>query len=220
MKTYVIIVAAGSGTRMQSEIPKQFIEIHHKPLFHYTIDKFIGLLENPEFIVVLSAEYLHKETSIKKAYPDQEISVVEGGNTRFHSVQNAVRSIKETEGIVLIHDSVRPFVSRETILGCVRTTVQKGNAIPVIELQDSLRYIEKGENKQVERSHFRAVQTPQCFELGQLQHAFQCTYSEHFTDDASVFENAGHTIELIEGNAENIKITLPFHLKLAEKLLK
>jgi 2-C-methyl-D-erythritol 4-phosphate cytidylyltransferase len=146
-------------------------------------------------------------------------SVVKGGNTRFHSVKNGLKEING-EGIVFIHDGVRPLVSTQTIKNCYLTALEKGNALPVIAPSESVREVYNGQNRAVDRSRYFLVQTPQTFRTSLIKKAFEQPYNEKFTDDASVLENTGEKIYLVEGNRENIKITFPDDLKLASLLLK
>jgi 2-C-methyl-D-erythritol 4-phosphate cytidylyltransferase len=221
MQEYIIIVAGGSGSRMQSDLPKQFLPLHDKVILLHTIDRFLSYNPDIRIIICCPKDFLNytKELLSKHQYPNT-IEVVEGGATRFHSVKNGLNVIENMSSLVGVHDAARPLVSKETIARCYRTALEKGNAIPVIGLNESLRKVEGERNEAQDRSAFRIVQTPQCFTTALLKEAFLQEYSPLFTDDASVLEKAGYTIHLTEGNTENIKITVPADLLLAEVLLK
>lgn len=221
MKRYAIIVAGGKGTRMGSDVPKQFMAIAGKPILAHTIEKFHRFDSSMELIVVLPAE---QQTYWKQLCADYGITVphhiANGGETRFHSVRNGL-SLITSDGLVAIHDGVRPLVSTSVIETCFQVAEEKGGAIPVMPLVDSLRQIEPGGNSRaVDRSRFVTVQTPQTFRVELLKRAYTQPYDPTFTDDASVYEAAGYTPSLVDGNRENLKITLPMDLALAEILLK
>ena len=217
----VIIVAGGTGSRMQSTMPKQFIEIKGKPIIIHTIEKFIEFDEFINIIVCVHKDYMSDANFILAEYfPQRNIQMVIGGETRFYSVKNGLNCITNMNDVVGIHDAARPFVSVDTIKRCFETAAKKGNAIPVSPIFESLRMVTNGINKAVSRDDFKVVQTPQCFKTNMLQKAFEVEYKNSFTDDATVFENAGRMVSLVEGNIENIKITLPSDLLIAEALLK
>jgi 2-C-methyl-D-erythritol 4-phosphate cytidylyltransferase len=220
MKKFVIIVAGGSGSRMGSEIPKQFLEICGKPILIHTIQVFYDFDPDCELILVLPAtqrEYWN-ELCITHSFtlPHQ---IVSGGENRFDSVRNGLKLI-DGEGIVFIHDGVRPLVSAETLERCFETACNLGNAIPVLPVTESLRKLESGGNISVERSLYFGVQTPQTFQASQILKAYLQPFDQTFTDDASVAERAGFEIHLVEGNRENIKITNPSDLIIAEVFLQ
>jgi len=221
MQQFVIIVAGGSGTRMNSEVPKQFLKLAGKPILMHTIQKFYDFNAAIKIIVVLPTNQIDFWKQLIKEYNFLiEHTVVSGGETRFHSVKNGLASITEDEGIVGIHDGVRPLVSLQTIKNCFEASEKLGNASPAIALQDSIRFVEGENSKSVSRSDYKLVQTPQCFKLALIKKAFLQDYSNLFTDDASVFEADGGKINLVDGNIENTKITTPFDLKLAESYIK
>lgn len=215
MKKFVIIVAGGSGLRMGTDLPKQFLELCGKPVLMHTIQCFYDFDPHSELILVLpllQQEYwsqLCQEHSF--TLPHQ---VATGGETRFHSVQNGLRLI-QGEGIIFIHDGVRPLVSRETLGRCFETAREYGNALPVLPVNESLRQLEGDQNRAVDRSQYLIVQTPQTFHSAQILQAFSQPYDPAFTDDATVAEKAGFPIHLVEGNRENIKITTPTDLIIA-----
>lgn len=213
----IIIVAGGTGSRMRSTIPKQFIEIHGKPVLIHTIDKFIEFDEHINVVVVVHKDYLTDANFMLAEYfPDKNIQIVAGGETRFHSVKNGLNCIVNKNDIVGIHDAARPLVSVDTIKRCFETAAEKGNAIPVVPVYESLRMVTNGINKAVSRDDYKIVQTPQCFVVSKIKEAFNQSYSPFFTDDATVLEGMDETIYLVDGNTENIKITNPEDLKKAE----
>lgn len=216
----VIIVAGGTGTRMRSTIPKQFIEIKGKPVLIHTIEKFIEFDEYINIVVCVHQDYLTDANfMLAEHFPDKNIHTVVGGETRFHSVKNGLAMITNKNDIVGIHDAARPFVSLDTIRRCFETAALKGNAIPVSPVNESLRMITNGINKAVSREDYKIVQTPQCFVVSHIKEAFKQEYSPFFTDDATVLEGMDERVHLVEGNPENIKITNPYDLKFAELYL-
>ena len=220
MRKIALIVAGGTGIRMNSATPKQFMEINGKPLLMHTFQAFLNCDSDFEFVLVLP----ERETDTWKKLCENHTfnikhSVVKGGKTRFHSVKNGLKEI-DGAGIVFIHDGVRPLVSTQTIENCYQTALEKGNALPVIAPSESVREVHKEENRSVDRNRYFLVQTPQTFRISVIKKAYEQEYIENFTDDASVLENTGEKIYLVEGNRENIKITYPGDLKLASLLLK
>ncbi len=213
----IIIVAGGTGSRMLSTIPKQFIEIKGKPVIIHTIEKFIEFDEFINIIVCVHKDYITDANFMLSEYfPEKNIQTVLGGETRFHSVKNGLNCITNKNDIVGIHDAARPFVSIETIKRCFESAAKHGNAIPVSSVNESLRMIINGINKAVSRDDYKIVQTPQCFIVSKIKSAFEQDYSPFFTDDATVLEGIDEPIYLVEGNSENIKITTPSDLKYAE----
>jgi len=218
MQKSVIIVAGGIGTRMNSDIPKQFLEISGKPIVMHTIEKFYSFDHSITIVLVLPEQHIllwHK--LVEKHNFNIPLQLANGGETRFDSVKNGLKIIKN--GIVAIHDAVRPFVSLETIKRAFETAISKGNAIPAIGINDSLRILDNYGNKPLDRSVIRIIQTPQCFEVTLIKKAYDQPFDSSFTDDASVLEKIGEEINLIEGNQENIKITHPTDLMIANTLL-
>jgi len=220
MKKFVIIVAGGSGSRMGSEIPKQFLELCGKPVLMHTIQVFHKFDPESKIILVLPEDQQHfwKGLCLKYSFSLQH-QVVAGGKIRFHSVLNGLSQI-DGEGIVFIHDGVRPLVSRETLDRCLETAQKYGNAIPVLPVTESLRKQEGNQNISVDRSQYFSVQTPQTFRSDQIIKAYEQDFDTAYTDDASVAEKAGFSIQMVEGNLENIKITTPIDLIVAETFLK
>ena len=220
MKKFALIVAGGSGSRMNYNIPKQFILINDRPVLMHTFDSFINFDPQIEFILVLPPDQITLWKSLCAMHQFRvEYKIAFGGETRFHSVKNGLDLISEG-GIVFIHDGVRPLVSKQTLQNCYETAVAKGNALPVIPVSESVRVVEGTENRAVDRTKYFLVQTPQTFQTGIIQKAFEQAKSNLFTDDASVLESIGETIHLVEGNRENIKITYPEDLVFAETFLK
>jgi 2-C-methyl-D-erythritol 4-phosphate cytidylyltransferase len=219
MKKIAIIVAGGTGTRMKGKTPKQFIEVHGKPLIIYSFEAFFNYDNSIRFILALNAGYFSLWDEIIKKYPVfSGQTIVPGGETRFHSVMNALKMVEE-ESLVAIHDAVRPLVSQETISRCFDVAGINGSAVPCLEISESLREITSAGNRPVDRDRFRTIQTPQVFRSDILKKAYKQRYRINLTDDATVVENAGHKITLVEGNRENIKITTQEDLILAARIL-
>ncbi|MGE0560297.1 MAG: 2-C-methyl-D-erythritol 4-phosphate cytidylyltransferase [Flavobacteriales bacterium] len=222
MHKYAIIVAGGKGERMGQNIPKQFLELAGKPILVHTIEKFYNTFPEIKIILALPENQIDfwEELCYKYGFTKIPHQIVAGGKTRFNSVKNALALVKN-EGVVAVHDGVRPLVSAATITNCFEQAEKSGTAIPVVDVVDSLRFVSKQEqtNKAVARSCYKNVQTPQCFKSELLLKAYQQAFDETFTDDASVVEKLGHSIELVQGNIENIKITSPIDLIVAEALL-
>ncbi|MCC6690603.1 MAG: 2-C-methyl-D-erythritol 4-phosphate cytidylyltransferase [Bacteroidia bacterium] len=220
VKKYVVIVAGGIGTRMNSTIPKQFMKLNGKPVLMHTITKFFDCGLNPEIIIALppsqSENWQQLCTEHKFTTP---VKITEGGETRYDSVKKALQLIVEP-GLVAIHDAVRPLVNTKTILAAFRDAEMYGNAVPAVPLNDSIRKIESGKSMAVDRSRYCVIQTPQCFRTEKLKKAYQKEYKTTFTDDASIVEASGEQIHLIDGTPENIKITNPQDLIVAEAIIK
>lgn len=217
---HVIVVAGGSGTRMKSSLPKQFIEIAGLPVLMHTLHNINAVFPDATLVLVLPKEHHTTWNSLVSQYSfNLNLQLVEGGKTRFHSVKNGLEVIDS--GIVAVHDGVRPLVSKKTLNNVYDTALEKGNAVPVISLKDSIRKVsETGNSEALDRKDFVLVQTPQCFRVDEMKKAFSQKFSNLFTDCASVMEAIGHKINLTEGNSENIKITTPKDLHFAELLLK
>lgn len=214
-----LIVAGGKGERMNSDIPKQFIELSGKPILMHTIETFVKYDPHVRIVIVLPVEQIDVWQQLCKKYAFHINHSIEiGGHTRFHSVQNGLKSI-ETPSIVAVHDGVRPLVSIPTIARCFTEAEIHKNAIPVVDLVDSLRSIAGDNNYSVNRSDYKLVQTPQVFDGEFLKKAYQQAYCDKFTDDASVVESLGEKIYLVEGNRENIKITTDMDLIIAKAIL-
>lgn len=218
---YIIIVAGGKGLRMGSEVPKQFLPIGGKPVLMRTMERFHEYDKSLQIILVLPHEQQEYWQQLCTDYSFHiPHHLTEGGDTRFQSSKNGLSIIpSDAQGVVGIHDGVRPFVSVEVIKRCFEKARECKAAIPVLPVNDTLRLIDRqGGGKNVLRSDYRVVQTPQTFDIQLLKKAFCQRYREQFTDDASVVEALGQKVEMVEGNRENIKITTPFDLKIAEIL--
>lgn len=219
MTKNVIIVAGGSGSRMQSELPKQFLLLDNQPILMHTIQAFERYDSSMQIILVLPAGYLDTWQELVNTYKFKAAhQVVIGGTTRFDSVKNGLELVKE--GLVAIHDGARPLVSKEMIVRCFQTAQQKGNAIAAVAPKDSIRVVHSTSNKAVDRAAYRIIQTPQTFQVEIIKAAFKEAKGNEFTDDASVAESYGHEIHLVEGEYTNLKITTPEDLVLAEAILK
>jgi 2-C-methyl-D-erythritol 4-phosphate cytidylyltransferase len=216
---YAVIVAGGVGTRMKSSVPKQFLLLNEKPILYHTIQAFQSAIADIKIILVLPEAYLSQQDYLHSLSDNiSDIQVVSGGNTRFQSVKNGLNAI-QTDGIVFIHDGVRPFISQSLLENCYQTALEKGNAVPCVLIKDSLRKVFSANNEYANREEYRAIQTPQTFQIAQIKNAFEQPYQTSFTDEASVLENMGVEINLIDGMDENIKITNPFDLKIAEIII-
>lgn len=216
----IIIVAGGKGLRMGGNVPKQFREIGGKPVLMRTIECFHRFDPAMKMILVLPEiqKAYWKELCRQYAFRIPYV-LADGGDTRFQSVKNGL-AMAADGGLTGIHDGVRPFVAQETIARCYAAAAETGAAVPVMPVVESLRKIETSENnRSVERAAFRIVQTPQVFRTDLLKQAYERPFQSFYTDDASVVEAAGGRITLVEGNRENIKLTTPFDLKVAEALL-
>lgn len=218
-KKFALIVAGGSGNRMQNATPKQFLPIAGKPVLLHTLGAFSRFDSSIELILVLPKNQIETwHTLCRKHHFTLPVRLVQGGATRFESVKNGLSFVPENS-IVFIHDGVRPLVARQTLQNCLETTLEKGNALPVVPVSESVRFVDKGKSKALDRSKYFLVQTPQTFRADEIKKAYQQAYSPLFSDDASVLENMGSTIFTVPGNRENIKITFPEDIRLAEALL-
>lgn len=221
MNEFVIIVAGGSGSRMKSDIPKQFIPVGGYPILMHTIRAFRNYSKSISIRLVLPESQFSAWNELCAAYRFQEAyELIAGGESRFDSVKNGLKSIQEEDGLVAVHDGVRPFVDQQTILRGFQKAQESGSSVTCIPLKDSVRIVQSnGQNQAVNRSDYRLIQTPQTFRIDWMRKAFQTDYHPDFTDCASVLEKAGLPIHLIEGNFENIKITTPEDLIWAEAFL-
>ena len=243
---YIIIVAGGKGLRMGSDIPKQFLPIGGKPVLMRTLERFRAYSSDLQIILVLPEAQQDYWRKLCQEYQfDVEYQLANGGQTRFHSVQNGLALVPDdAEGVVGVHDGVRPFPSIEVIRNCYETARTAKAVIPVIPVVETVRHLEGDKSMTVPRGDYRLVQTPQTFDIQLLKAAYKRAqnqvnlssaereqarpevkaanrqpYNDGFTDDASVVESYGHAITLVEGNRENIKITTPYDLKVAEVLI-
>jgi 2-C-methyl-D-erythritol 4-phosphate cytidylyltransferase len=205
---------------MKSALPKQFLPLNNKPLIFYAIEKFVVAIPNINVIVVLQVEQFDywKKICIEFNFSLPH-RLVNGGETRFLSVKNGLELVSG-DGIVAIHDAVRPLVSQDLIKRAFKAAGDKGNAVPAIELKDSIREVSGNNSKHLERKKFRLVQTPQCFQIQLIKRAYNQLFSPDITDDATLVEQLGEKINLVEGEETNIKITMPFDITVAETLLK
>ena len=218
---YIIIVAGGKGLRMGSDIPKQFLPIGGKPVLMRTLERFRAYSSALQIILVLpEAQQDYWRQLCMDYHFDVEHQIANGGQTRFHSVQNGLALVPDdAEGVVGVHDGVRPFPSIEVIRNCYETARTAKAVIPVIPVVETVRHLEGDKSVTVPRGDYRLVQTPQTFDIQLLKSANRQPYNDGFTDDASVVESYGYAITLVEGNRENIKITTPYDLKIAEILI-
>jgi 2-C-methyl-D-erythritol 4-phosphate cytidylyltransferase len=219
MQKYAVIVAGGNGTRMGANKPKQFLLLKNKPILWYTLQQFLNAYLDLQVILVLPADFMEEGFQMLSTLLDGErVKIIEGGTTRFDSVKNGLSEIRE-KGIVFVHDGVRCLVSVDLIHRCYEQAVEKGNAIPAVAATDSIRFIDRENNRVVDRNNVRIIQTPQTFQTEILLPAFQRVYDSSFTDEATVVEAAGGKVFLIDGEYNNIKITRPVDLLLAETII-
>jgi 2-C-methyl-D-erythritol 4-phosphate cytidylyltransferase len=221
MKKAAVLVAGGKGIRMGGSVSKQYLPIGGKPVLMHTLHRFYAA--DPEIFLILvlpEPDFLIWEKLCEHHQFSIPHQVIAGGNSRFQSVRNGLSALPFEEGLVAIHDGVRPFVKKEVILESFVEAEKSGSAIAVIDLKDSIRKVgTDGVSTFLERKYFRLVQTPQTFQIGKIKKAFQVEELPQFTDDATVYEYQGWQVSLIQGNAENIKITTPEDLDYADYLL-
>lgn len=219
MKKYVVIVAGGTGSRMNSDVPKQFMELKGKPILMHTIEKFTHTFPDISVVLVLAASLQEDWKKLCEQYKfKSNYQLADGGETRYHSVKNGLSLVPDA-CVVGIHDAARPLVSNQTITTTFDVAEERGNASPAISLNDSIRYLKGKDSCAVDRKLYSIIQTPQCFHSDLIKKAFLKEYKPEFTDDATVLEAFGEKINLVEGNRENIKITTAQDLKIAEALL-
>ncbi|HEU5168453.1 MAG TPA: 2-C-methyl-D-erythritol 4-phosphate cytidylyltransferase [Chitinophagaceae bacterium] len=219
MKKYAIIVAAGSGTRMGGTVPKQFLLVNNKPVLYYTLQTFLNAFADIQIILVLPVDYTDMGQEIIDAYFDKEkIRITAGGDTRFQSVKNGLQLV-EDDSIIFVHDGVRCLLTENLIHRCYANAFETGTAIPVIASKDSVRVVHEEGNDAIDRNKVMLVQTPQTFHSKILLPAFKIDYKEKFTDEATVVEAYGLKVTLVEGEENNIKITRPMDLLIAEKII-
>lgn len=225
MKKYAIIVAGGTGQRMKSAVPKQFLLLQGKPILYHTLLQFKKAFADIELILVLPQNQFSTWHLLCQEHPEilQQCPhhLVEGGATRFHSSQQGIQAIQgNQQALVAIHDGVRPLVSVTCIQQAYQHAEEHGNAVLAVSSKDSIRQWDNNENiyLPLDRTQIKLIQTPQIFEFSLLKRAFQQEYQDSFTDDASVVELLGIDIHLVEGNYSNIKITTPEDLLIAEAL--
>lgn len=224
MERFAILVAGGQGLRMGGDVPKQFLPLGGRPVLMHTIDRFREVFPDMHIIVVLpQGQHDYWHDLCRRHHLEGGFLTAPGGDTRFHSVLNGLNAIPAdvSEGLVGVHDGVRPFVSRDTLRRCYEEAARSGTAVPVVPVVETLRHVSPdGESMTVPRSDYRLVQTPQVFSLDLLRRAYRQPYTPQFTDDASVVEALGERITLVEGNRENIKLTTPADLLLAKGIME
>ena len=219
MKKTAIIVAGGTGQRMGTALPKQFLAIEGKSILLHTVDQFVSAFSDINFVIVLPADYIHEgENIIASSGLSQSFLFVAGGDTRFQSVKNGLAQA-DPASIVFVHDAVRCLLTPDLIQRCYQQAVEKGSAIPAVSSTDTVRIIEGTKHHVVDRANVMMIQTPQTFNAEILKKAFEQAYQPSFTDEANVLEASGKEVYLIEGEHENIKITRPLDLAIAEYIL-
>ena len=220
MKKYAVIVAGGSGLRMKTGVPKQYLTLRDKPVLWYTLTTFLDSYDDLKIILVLHRDYVEKGLVIaQNTHLPKRIWITEGGETRFHSVQNGLKQVQQ-HSVVFVHDAVRCLITGELIHRCYEETLKNGNAVPAVAAVDTIRIESALGNEQVDRNRVRIIQTPQTFYSDMIKAAFEQDYDDAFTDEASVVERLGVKINLVEGDYSNIKITKPVDLLIAEKILE
>jgi len=221
MKKYAVIVAGGAGVRMGAEVPKQFLLLQGKAVLWWTLETWLGVYDDLEIILVVPEAYRESAKLLVDGFEGGgRIRLVSGGDTRFHSVRNGLALIEEKNAVIFVHDGVRCLVSAALIQRCYEQALQSGSAIPVIDCRDSVRLAEEeGRSKPIDRSRIKLVQTPQTFKGEILLPAYTQDHQESFTDEATVVEESGQAVYLIEGEASNIKITLPGDIVYADYIL-
>ncbi len=218
MKKIAVIVAGGSGKRMGSEKPKQFLPINNKPILWYSVNAFFQAYPEIEIILVCPAEHLEEGKKIAATFEGKKIQIIQGGITRFDSVKAGLSLISEAS-MIFVHDAVRCLVSPGLIQRCYEDALKNGSAIPAITSTDSMRILQNGKYTIANREEIKIIQTPQVFLSEIILPAFAQTYSKNFTDEASVVEAMGRDISLTDGEFENIKITRPSDLLFAQQIL-
>jgi len=220
MKKIAVIVAGGAGARMGTIVPKQFLLLQNKPIIWHTISAFINAFADIEIVLVLPESFIEEGKLLVEPFTSSHrITCIAGGRTRFESVKNGLSLVIENS-IVFVHDAVRCLLTDQLIKQCYLQALEKGSAIPAVMATDSIRIVEGNTSAIADRNKVRLVQTPQTFKSDILLEAFKQTYNDKFTDEASVVESLGKEIYLIEGDYDNIKITRPIDLLIAEKILQ
>lgn len=220
MKKYAVIVAGGSGLRMKTSVPKQFLPLFGKPVLYHTLTAFLEAFSDIDIILVLPEA--HTETGeeiVAQTNDPSRIKITTGGETRFHSVKNGLEYVRQ-HSIVFVHDGVRCLVTTDLIRRCYEMALEKGNAIPALHAVDTIRIESFSGNQQIDRNKVRIIQTPQTFFSEIIKAAFEQDYVDSFTDEASVVEKLGVKINLIEGEETNLKITRPVDLLIAERIIE
>ena len=219
MKKTAIIVAGGTGQRMGTALPKQFLTIEGKSILLHTIDQFVAAFSDINFVIVLPADYIQEgQNLVASSGLTQYFQFIAGGDTRFQSVKNGLAQV-DAESVVFVHDAVRCLLTPALIQRCYQQTLEKGSAIPAVSSTDTIRIKEGTRHHVVNRENVMMIQTPQTFKTAKLKKAFEQAYQSSFTDEANVLEASGEEVFLIEGEYENIKITRPLDLAIAEYIL-
>ena len=219
MKKSIVIVAGGKGLRMGGDIPKQFLPVKGMPVLMRTIQRFYDYDNAMQIVLVLpEAQQGYWKQLCEEYHFSLPYVLANGGETRVHSVRNGIAKVDEGVGLIGVHDGVRPFVSVETIAACFDEAARSGAVVPVIDVVETVRHLRAEGSVTVPRSEYRLVQTPQVFDAELLRRAYGQPYTDFFTDDASVVERYGHAVSLVQGNRENIKITTPYDMRIAEVL--
>jgi 2-C-methyl-D-erythritol 4-phosphate cytidylyltransferase len=222
MEKYVIIVAGGKGVRMNSAIPKQFLPLLEKPVLYYSINAFRQAFSDIHIVLVLPEDQLSYAQMVLSAFPERiDVTIVTGGETRYHSVQNGLKVV-EKEAVIFVHDGVRPLVSAELIKRCYEQAVDKGSAVPALRIAESIRMVNDTDDSSeaIDRDLLCSIQTPQTFRSDIILPAFKQPYQRAFTDEATVVEAHGMNVYLVEGERRNIKVTTPEDMLIAEAFLK
>ena len=220
MKSVAVIVAGGTGSRMGGGTPKQFLELKGRPVLVHAVQAFTTALPDIEVIVVLPASHLEEGGDILVRHlPEVGVLLAQGGESRFHSVRNGLSLVKESS-VIFVHDAARCLVTPDLIRRCHRLALEKGSAVPVVPVRDSMRMVDEAGHSVVDRERLRAVQTPQTFRSDILMPAFSQPWRAEFTDEATVVEAYGLPVELLEGEADNIKVTYPVDLVVAAQVLE
>jgi 2-C-methyl-D-erythritol 4-phosphate cytidylyltransferase len=216
----VIIVAGGKGLRMGGDIPKQFLPVGGKPILMRTIDRFLQYDPMMQVVLVLpESQQDYWRSLCEQFHFSQPYTLANGGETRFHSVKNGLAKVSQDALLIGVHDGVRPFVSLDTIQASYEEAARTEAVVPVIDVVETIRHQVDDKSVTVPRAEYKLVQTPQVFSAELLRKAYEQPYTEFFTDDASVVERFGHAVTLVPGNRENIKITTPFDLTIADALV-
>ena len=219
-KRYAIVVAGGKGERMGTTVPKQFLVLAGLPILMHTLKAFHKADPKIHLVLVLPVSEIlfWKQLCVQYDFNIKH-QLIEGGPTRFASVKNGLDQITE-ESIIAVHDGVRPFVSRDLIRNGFEVAAVQGTAVPSVNVSESIRMVDHGKSKALDRSKYFLIQTPQCFSSKLLKRAYEQPFRDIYTDDASVVETLGETVHLIAGNRMNLKITSPEDLIIAEACLK
>ena len=219
MKKYLILMAAGSGTRMNENIPKQFIEISGIPIIVYTYRQFKNITNLKTIIVLPENKFEYWKNYMSTILKEGNIKYVKGGKKRFISVKNGLKTISNKEGIVAIHDGVRPLISETLIKTLYESAKKLGNAIPYTPVINTLRKYKVESNLSVNRNNYINIQTPQVFKIKNILNSFKLIKGSDYTDESSVIEKSGEKINLILGEEKNIKLTSEFDLEYFRKII-